>query len=86
MVRRYAHLAVEHLAVYAAKTKVTAHIRHHPRISAAQPDYKLSCPSLLMGESTYLTGIDTELIGGQGRNRTTDTRIFRRPGTQPEAT
>jgi hypothetical protein len=25
---------------------------------------------------TYLIGIDTDLNGGQGRNRTTDTRIF----------
>ena len=25
---------------------------------------------------TYVTGIDTDSDGGQGRNRTTDTRIF----------
>ncbi len=45
-VRRYAHLAAEHLAVYAGNTEShgtnTAQIRHNHRISAAQPDYKWS--------------------------------------------
>jgi hypothetical protein len=45
MVRRYAHLAAEHLAIYAGNTEShgtnTAQIRHNPRISTAQPDCKL---------------------------------------------
>ncbi len=42
--------------------KVTAQIRHNQRISAAQPDYRLSDVN--------------EIYGGQGLNRTADTRIF----------
>ena len=45
-----------------ATRKVTAQIRHKHRISTAQPD----CKSLE----------NNEIDGGQGRNRTTDTRIF----------
>jgi hypothetical protein len=44
MVRRYAHLAAEHLMAYAGNTEShgtnTAQIRHNHRISAAQPDCK----------------------------------------------
>jgi hypothetical protein len=45
-----------------ATRKVTAQIRHKHRISTAQPDCKWSKVK--------------EIGGGQGRNRTTDTRIF----------
>ena len=41
--------------------KVTARMRHNQRISAAQPDYKFSEVN--------------EIHGGQGQNRTADTRI-----------
>jgi len=41
MVRRYAHLAAEHLAAYAGNVenqKITAQLRHNHRIFTAQPD------------------------------------------------
>jgi hypothetical protein len=65
MVRRYGHLAAEHLAGYAGNTatrKVTAQIRHKHRISTAHPFCELL--------------ENKEIDGGQGQNRTTDTRIF----------
>ena len=40
MVRRYAHMAAEHLAVYVGNTESHGTIRHNHRISAAQPDCK----------------------------------------------
>ena len=52
--------------------KVTAQIRHNQRISAAQPDYKLSEVN--------------EISGGQGQNRTADTRIFSPPNSVPSST
>jgi hypothetical protein len=68
MVRRYAHLAAEHLAVYVSNTEsygTNTAQQPNNRISAAQ----LDCNVCKCSEAK-------EICGGQGRNRTTDTRIF----------